>query len=340
MTSSAQRAYPSEDDTDMKPSSAVRRVVATALVAVSAAAVAQTYPEKPVRTIVPFPPGGAADIVARHVAQKLSESFGVQFIVDNRAGAGGAIGAEAAARSPADGYTLLFASSSAMSINPHIMAKASYDPLKSFSYLGLIGHSPNVLVVHPSVPARNVKDLIALARSKPESLAYGSNGSGTLSHLTGELFMQRAGIKLLHVPYKGAAPAVIDTVAGQVSVLFAAYPSIAGQARAGKLRAMAVTSAKRVGVAPELPTVAEAALPGFESTQWWGAYGPAGLPAAIVSRLNAELNKVLRTDDMKKRLAPDAVEPAGGTPDDLARYLREDFEKWGKVVKSAHIRAE
>lgn len=324
----------------MTLSSTLRRLLAVACLTAASSAPAQGYPEKPVRAIVPFPPGGAADIVARHVAQKLTEALGVQFIVDNRAGAGGAIGAEAAARSTPDGYTLLFASSSAMSINPHIMAKASYDPLKSFSPVGLIGHSPNVLVVHPSVPARTVKDLVALARSRPESLAYGSNGSGTLSHLTGELFMQRAGIKLLHVPYKGAAPAVIDTVAGQVSVLFAAYPSIAGQARAGKLRAMAVTSAKRVSVAPELPTVAEAALPGFESTQWWGAYGPVGLPAAIVTRLNAELNKVLRTEDMKKRLAPDAVEPAGGTPEDLARFLREDFEKWGKVVKAANIRAE
>lgn len=297
---------------------------------------AQTYPEKPVRTIVPFPPGGAADIVARHVAQKLSESFGVQFIVDNRAGAGGAIGAEAVARSGPDGYTLLFASSSAMSINPHILPKATYDPLKSFTPIGIIGHSPNVLVMHPSVPARSVKELIALGRAKPESLAYASNGTGTLSHLTGELFMQRAGVKLLHVPYKGGAPAVIDTVAGQVSLLFAAYPTIAGQMRAGKLRGIAVTSAKRVGVAPELPTVAET-LPGFESSQWWGAYGPAGMPAAIANRLNAELNKVLRTDDTKKRLAPDAVDPAGGSPEDLTRYLKEDFEKWGKVIRAAKI---
>lgn len=211
-------------------------VAAGALALAAVPAHAQGYPEKPVRAIVPFPPGGAADIVARHVAQKLTEAFGVQFIVDNRAGAGGAIGAEAAARAAPDGYTLLLASSSAMSINPHIVAKAAYDPLRSFTPVGLIGYSPNVLVVHPSVPARSVKELIALARSRPESLSYASNGAGTLSHLTGELFMQRAGVKLLHVPYKGAAPAVIDTIAGQVSMLYAAYPSIAGQARAEAAR--------------------------------------------------------------------------------------------------------
>lgn len=323
-----------------KLSTSIRGIATVCALAAMFPAFSQNYPDKPVRAVVPFPPGGAADIVARHVAQKLSESFGVQFIVDNRAGAGGAIGAEMVARAASDGYTLLLASSSAMSINPHIMIKATYDPLKSFVPIGLIGYSPNVLVVHPSVPARTVKELIAVARSKPGALAYGSNGTGTLSHLTGELFMQRAGIKMLHVPYKGAAPAVIDTIAGQVSVLFAAYPSIAAQARSGKLRAMAVTSAKRVSVAPELPTVAEAALPGFESTQWWGAYGPAGLPAAIVTKLNAELNKILRTDDMKKRFAPDAVEPAGGTPEDHARYLKEDYEKWGKVVRAAGVRSE
>ena len=309
-------------------------VFSAAALACALPAAAQSYPDKPVRAVVPFPPGGAADIVARHVAQKLSESLGVQMIVDNRAGAGGAIGAEYVSRAAPDGYTLLLASSSAMSINPHVMAKPTYDPLRSFAPIGLIGYSPNVLVVHPSVPARSVKELIALARSHPESLSFGSNGTGTLSHLTGELFMQRAGVRLLHVPYKGAAPAVIDTVAGQISMLFAAYPSIAGQARAGKLRAMAVTSAKRVSVAPELPTIAEAALPGFESTQWWGAYGPAGLPAAIVTRLNTELDRILRTEDIRKRFSHDAVEPAGGSPEDLARYLKDDYGKWGKVIRA------
>jgi tripartite-type tricarboxylate transporter receptor subunit TctC len=226
-----------------------------------------------------------------------------------------------------------------MSINPHLAARTTYDPIRSFAPIILIGHAPNVLVVHPSVPAKSVRDLIALARAKPESLSYASNGAGTLSHLTGELFMQRAGVKLLHVPYKGAAPAVIDTISGQVSLLFAAYPSIAVHERSGKLRAMAVTSAKRMELAPALPTVAET-LPGFESSQWWGMYGPAGLPPAIVTRLNAETGKVLGQPELRKRLAADGAVPGVGTPADLAAYLKADYEKWGKVVKAGGIKID
>jgi tripartite-type tricarboxylate transporter receptor subunit TctC len=300
----------------------------------------QAYPEKPVRMVVPFPAGGAADIVARQVAQSLSANLGVQFIVDNRAGAGGAIGADHIARAQADGYALLFASSSAMSINPHIGAKSSYDALRDFTPIVLIGFAPNVLVVHPSLPARSVKELIALARGKPGALDFASNGTGTLSHLTGELFMQRAGIRMVHVPYKGAAPAIIDTLAGNVTALFAAYPSVSAQARAGRLRALAVTSAKRVDIAPELPTIAEAGLPGFESSQWWGLYGPARVAPAVVNRLNTETNKVLRTQEVRKRLAADGAEAAGGTPAQLASYHRADYEKWAKVVKAAGIKGD
>ena len=310
------------------------------IAAVSAfAASAQSYPDKPVRVIVPAPAGGALDIVARHVTQKLGESFGTQFIVDNRGGASGAIGAEAVARAVPDGYTLLLTSASAVSINPHFSAKAA-DPLRTYTPIVLVGSSPMVLVVHPSVPAKSVKELVAIAKARPDALAYASNGTGSLSHVTAALFMQRAGIRMLHVPYKGAAPAVIDTVAGHVSVLFAGYPSVAAQERAGKLRALAVTSAKRVELAPHLPTVAESGLPGFESTQWWGVYGPAGLPADIVERLNATLNKVLRLPDIRKSLAQDAAEPAGGTPAELAAYHKADYEKWGKVIRSAGIKGE
>lgn len=316
--------------------------LAVPLVALLAAApvFAQDYPTKPVRVIVPFPPGGAADIIARHTAQKLSEAFSTQFIIDNRGGAGGAIGTEFVARAVPDGYTLLKASSSTMSINPHFAAKQTYDPHTSFAPIVLIGYAPNVLVAHPSVPAKTVKELIALAKAKPESLSFASNGNGTLSHLTGELFMQRAGIKLLHVPYKGAAPAVIDTVSGQTTLLFAAYPSITTQVKAGRLKALAVTSAKRIEIAPQLPTVAEAALPGFESNQWWGFYGPAGLPPPIVTKLNAEMNRILRLQDIKQRFAVDGAEPGGGTPAELAAYLKADYERWGKVVKTAGIKPE
>jgi tripartite-type tricarboxylate transporter receptor subunit TctC len=308
------------------------------VVGASAGAFAQAYPEKAVRIIVPFPAGGAADIIARHVAQRLSGAVGVQFVVDNRGGAGGALGTEMAARAAPDGYTLLIASSSSMSINPHI-TKMGYNPITSFTPIILVGYTTNALVAHPSVPAKTVKELIAVAKVKPQSLTFASNGTGTLSHLTGELFMQRAGVSLLHVPYKGAAPAVIDTMAGQTSLLFAAYPSIVVQVASKKLNAIAVTSAKRIEFAPDLPTVAET-LPGFESDQWWGFYGPAGLPQAIVMKLNTESNKILRSPDIKQRLATDGALPRWGTPADLAAYLKADFDRWGAVVKKAGIKPD
>ncbi|MDH5342080.1 MAG: tripartite tricarboxylate transporter substrate binding protein [Betaproteobacteria bacterium] len=306
--------------------------------ALSLHAAAQGYPEKAVRVVVPFPAGGAADIVARHVTTRLAEVIGQQVVVDNRGGAGGSIGADNVARAAPDGYSLLFASSSVLSINPHLGAKTSYDILRSFTPVVLIGHAPNVLTVHPSVPAKSVRDLIAIAKAKPDALAYASNGAGTLSHLTGELFSQRAGVKMLHVPYKGGAPAVIDTVAGNVSVLFAAFPTVSGQVRAGRLKALAVTSAKRIAIAPELPTVAEAALKGFESSQWWGLYGPAGLPAPVVDKLNAASNKVLATDDIRKHLAADGAAPAGGTPAELAAFHKADYDKWGAVMAKAGLK--
>lgn len=309
------------------------------LVPLSPSLPAQSYPEKPLRVVVPFPAGGAADIVARHFTTRLSPQLGQPIVVDNRGGAGGVIGAENIARSPADGYHLLFASSSVLSINPHLGAKAAYDVHTSFSPIVKVGDAPNVLTVHPSVPAKTVKELVAVAKARPGLLAYASNGTGTLSHLTGELFAQRAGVKLLHVPYKGAAPATIDTVAGNVSLLFAAYPSVGAQVRSGRLRALAVTSLKRMAIAPELPTVAEAALPGFESSQWWGLYGPAGLPPAVVERVNAAANKVLATDDIRKALALDGAAPAGGTPAALAAYHRSDHDQWGKVITTAGIKA-
>ena len=301
---------------------------------------AQTYPARPVRVVVPFPPAAAADMVARAVTQKMSEAWGAQVVVDNRAGAGGLIGAEFAARAIPDGYTLLFASASPMTVSPHLAAKPPYHPLRDFTPIILIGFSPNVLVVHPSLPARTLKELIALARARPGELNYASNGVGTLSHLAVELIKQQGRIDLVHVPYKGGAPAITDTVAGHCSVFLAAYPTVAGQVRAGRLRAIAVTSAKRIELAPELPTMAEAGLPGFEATQWWGAYGPAALPAEIVTKLNADIGKALASSEVKQRLAADAAEPGGGSPRDLAQYLKTDYERWGKVVRQAGIRPE
>lgn len=311
-----------------------------AAVLLPGAVTAQSYPAKPVRVIVPFPPGAAADIVARAITQEMSKAWGTQVIVDNRAGAGGLIGAELGARAAPDGYTLLFASASPMSVNPHFTAKPPYHPLRDFTPIILIGFSPNVLVVHPSLPVRSMKELIALAKARPGQLNYASNGVGTLSHLAVELIKLQAGINLVHVPYKGGAPAIADTIAGHCSVFLAAYPTVAGQMRAGRLRAIAVTSAKRIELAPELPTVAEAALPGFEAMQWWGAYGPVGLPAELVTKLNTDIGKALASAEVKQRLTADAAEPAGGSPRDLAQYLKTYYERWGRVVKASGIRPE
>jgi len=305
----------------------------------AAVAAAQGYPAKPVRVIVPFPPGGGTDIMARTLADKLAGRLGQQLIVDNRSGAGGALGTELAAKAAPDGYTLIMNSSSALVIGPNLVRKPPYDPLRDFAPVILVSSAPNVLVIHPSVPAKTVKELIALAKRRPGELNYASNGVGTLSHLTGELFKLRAGIDMLHVPYKGGPPAVTDTVAGHTSVLFAAFPTVAPQVRAGRLRALAVSSAKRAAVAPELPTVAET-LPGFESSQWWAVFGPAGMPVAIVNRLNAEMQKILALPDIRKRLAADAAEPIGGTPAECLVFMRADYEKWRKVISQARLRVK
>lgn len=300
---------------------------------------AQTYPAKPVRIIAPFPPGGGTDLFARSVGQKLTTALGQQIVVDNRSGAGGMIGSELVARAAPDGYTLLITSSSTHSINPHLTRKPLYDPLRDFAPVVLIASAPNVLVVHPSVPVRSVKALIALAKARPGEINYASNGSGTLSHLTGELFKLQAGINMVHIPYKGGPPAVIDLVAGNVSALFSAFPTVSGQVRAGKLRAIAVSSAKRAAAAPELPTVAET-LSGFESSQWWGMFAPAATPADVIDRLNGEVAKILGEADVKARFATDGAESVGGSPRDFAAFLKTDYEKWGRVVKETGIRAD
>ena len=298
-----------------------------------------SYPEKVVRLVVPFPPGGAIDIMGRLTAQKLTEALSVQVIVDNRAGAGGAIGTENAARAAPDGYTLLFSSTSPISINPHIN-KVSYDPVTSFAGIAMVANSPQIIVVPPSLPAKTVREFITMAKARPDALSFSSSGVGTIIHVTAEMFAQRAGIKLLHIPYKGAAPAVIDTVSGQATMLCAAYSSVAAQVRVGKLRALAVTGLKRMELEPNVPTVSESGLPGFESNQWWAVSGPAGLPAPVINRLNADLNKILRTDEMKKRFAADGAESGGGTPAELAAYIKKDYEKWGALIRTVGIKGE
>ena len=298
---------------------------------------ADSYPSRPVQVVTPFPPGGAADVVVRLVSQQLTENFKSSFIVDNKPGAGGGIGAQFVSRAAPDGYTLLLTSSSTMSINPHLNAKLGFDPIKSFTPIGFIGYSPNVLVINPTLPFKNSSELIAAAKAKPNFYTFASNGSGTLSHLTGELYQQASGVEFLHVPYKGAAPAVVDVAGGQVSLLFAAYGSVGPMVKSGKLKALGVTSTKRIKIAPELPTLAESGLPGFESNQWWGLFGPADMPPEIVTRLNLELNKALKSPELRKRFIEEGIEVGGGSPGDLAAYLQLDFAKWGKVIKAGNI---
>ena len=321
-----------------------REIVKTvALVCAAACALpavfAQSYPVKSIRIVAPFPPSGGTDLFARALAQKLGAVFAQQVIVDNRSGAGGMIGSDMVARAAPDGYTLLVTSSSTLSIAPHLTRKPLYDPLRDFSPVIVIASAPNLLVVHPSLPVRTVGELIDLAKARPGAINYASNGSGTLSHLTGELFKLQARVNLAHIPYKGGPPAVIDLVAGQVSVLFTAIPTALTQVRAGRLRAVAVTGLQRVDAVRELPTVAET-LPGFESSQWWGMLAPPGTPADIVDKLNAEVGRMLVDADVKARFANEGADSIGGSPRDFAAYLKADYEKWGKVVRAAGIGPE
>lgn len=325
----------------MKPHArTIKTLFAAAALAVGASAFAQAYPSRPVSLITPFPPGGAADVVIRLMAQELGREMNATFIVDNRAGAGGAIGTSYVSRANPDGYTLLLTSSSTMSINPHLTAKRPYDPFTSFTPISLVGYATNEMVVTSTLPYKTVREVIAAAKAEPGKLAFGSNGVGTLSHLMGEMFMQQAGVKMLHVPYKGAAPAVADTAAGQVSVLFSNYASVAPMVKSGKLRGLAITSLKPTPLAPGLPTIAESGLPGFEANQWWGLWGPAGLPQDIVDKLNAVATKILTNPDVIKRFQAEGVDLLSGTPADLTAYLRADYDRWGRVVKAAGIMPE
>jgi tripartite-type tricarboxylate transporter receptor subunit TctC len=298
----------------------------------AAGAIAQGYPTKPVKIVVPYPPGGPTDIVARVVAQKLSEQTGQQFIVDNRAGAGGNIGAEAVARSPADGYTLLVATT-AHAINRTLFKQMSYDLMKDFVPISQLTAGPLVIVANPSLPAKNVKELIALAKSRPGELAFASSGPGQSTHLAAELFDTMAGIKMTHVPYKGSAPALTDTMGGQVSLFFDTMLSAMPHVRSGKLKALAVTSATRSPAAPDIPTVAESGLPGYEAIAWNGLLAPAGTPKEVVAKLNAEVKKALDLPEIRERFAAQGFAAAWSPPEKYAAFLDAEVDKWGKVVK-------
>ena len=297
----------------------------------STIAVAQSYPTKPIRIIVGYPAGGPTDMIARTVAQKLSPALGQQVIVDNRPGASGIIGAELAVKAPPDGYTLLTVPIT-YAVTPSVFPKMPYDAEKDLAPVALVAAAPFILVVHPTLPVKTVKDLIALAKSRPGQINYASASAGGMPHLAGELFNIMAGVKLTHIPYKGAAPATIDLLAGQVSLMFNNMLSAMPHVKSGKLRAVAVTSAKRSSAVPELPTVAET-IPGFEASGWYGAFAPAATPREIIAKLNGEINRLMRQPDVAQRLAGDGVGAVTMTPAEFGTYLHSEIVKWGKVVK-------
>jgi tripartite-type tricarboxylate transporter receptor subunit TctC len=310
-----------------------------ALLGCTLAAYGQTYPARAVRLVVPSSPGGGSDITARIIAPRLSEYLGQQVIVDNRAGAGTMIGGELVARAAPDGYTLLLGSTP-MAINPAMYKKVSYDALRDFVPIAQIVSVPNLLIAHPSLPVKSVTELIAFAKSRPGQLTFASAGAGTSPHLSMELFLGMTGLKMIHVPYKGAGPGVLDVIAGHVALMTPTIISALGYVRGGRLRALGVTSAKRAAGAPEIPTIAEAGVPGYEATQWFGVLAPAGTPGDVVNLIQSGISRVLQQPDMKTRLSTDGADPVGSTPEEFAAFIRSETAKWAKVVKVAGVRID
>ena len=321
-----------------------RCAVLTALIAAvsagAAPAAAQTYPSRPITLVVPFPPGDSATIIARIIADKMSEGLGQQIIIDNRGGAGGSIAARQVAKSAPDGATLLLAFTGTLAVSPLIFANVGYDPRKDFAGIGLIGMAPSVLAVHPSVPARSVADLIGIAKAEPGKIQYGSPGIGTTNHLAGELLAAMTGIRITHIPYKGTGPAITDLLGGHIAMMFAPIPAAHGNVSAGALRALGVTSLKRSSLWPDIPTVAETGLPGFEVVQRSALLAPAGTPRTIIERLNKELNAVLATDEVRRRLAVEGGEPVPGAPEEYAADIDREEMRWSKLVATIGLKGE
>jgi len=313
---------------------------AVAALTFAAGALAQTYPVKPVLLIVPYAPGQGTDVLSRVVAQKLQESLGQPFVVENKPGAGGNLGVEQAVKSPADGYTLLIGQTSNLAINPTLYPKLPYDSLKDLSPVALIVSAPVVFVVAANSRYASLGDLLAAAKRDPGGVTFASPGNGTVSHLVGELLQRAAGVKLTHVPYKGASQALTDTLGGQVQSFMSSVPSALSQIKGGRLRAIAVTSAKRSPELPDAPTIAESGYGGFEANTWYGLLAPAGTPAPVIARLNAEVNRALRTPEVRERLASEGGEPLGGSPEQFASFLKAEHAKWGRVVRESGARAE
>ncbi len=309
-----------------------------AALAFTAIAAAEDYPARPVRLIIPFPPGGSNDVVGRLIATHLADRLGKQVVVDNRAGAGAVIGTEIASKSPADGYTLLVISM-AHAVNPWLY-KLAYDPIKDFAPVGLLAKGANVLVVHPSLPVNSVKDLLALAKQKPGQLQYASAGIGSFQHLGGELFKLMAGVDILHVPFKGGGPAMVDILGGHTKVMFSSMVQTVPQIKSGKLRALGTGGLQRSPVLPDVPTIAEAGVPGYEAVNWWGLVAPAGTSQAIIDKVNSELEVVQKSPEVQKQFANEGAEPVPMKPADFGSFMVSEMNKWEKVVKQGGIKAE
>jgi tripartite-type tricarboxylate transporter receptor subunit TctC len=299
---------------------------------------AQTYPSRPIRYIVPQAPGGSSDTLARIVTQRVGDGLGQQLVVDNRPGATGIIGAEVVARANPDGYTLLQVATS-HATNPAMLAKLPYDTVRDFAPVSLLSQQPNIWLAHPSVPVRNIKELIAFARSKPREVNFASSGTGGSQHLAGELLKSMTGIEMTHIPYKGSPPALVDVLAGRVPLMSSTMPPALPHIKSGKVRAIAVTSAKRSPVVPEVPTVAESGVPGYEAIAWQGLVAPAGTPNAVISRINAEFVKALKQPDINAKLNDQGFETVASTPEWFAQYIRSEIAKWSKVIKAAGIKS-
>lgn len=320
---------------------ATRRLLLTlAAASLCSTAFAQAWPAKPIRIVVPFPPGGGTDLIARETSQKVAAATGWSFVIDNKPGAGGNLGIDAAAKSPADGYTLVLGQTSNIAINPTLYAKLPYDSQKDLDPIVLIANAPLVMVTGATTPYKTLAEAVTAAKAKPNALNFASPGNGTVAHLTSEMFQKAAGVKTQHVPYKGMAQAMGDILSGTVELYMSSVPTLIGHIKSGKLRALAVTSAKRVDDLPNVPTISELGYPGFDAVTWFGLLAPAGTPKDVIARINSEFNKALQQPALRKQLSDQGADPAGGTPEQFAALIKDDIPRWGKVVKESGARVD
>ena len=316
-------------------------ILFVAIASLTQAALAQTpYPSKPIRLIVPFTPGGSTDILARSIGQELTKAWGQSVIVDNVPGAGGSIGADKAAKAPADGYTLLMGHIGTLAVNPSLYPKLPYNPLKDFAPVAWVARVPNILVVNPAVPVKSVQDLVAYAKSKPGQMSYGSGGNGSAANLATEYFKMQTGTTIVHIPYRGTAPAVTDLIGGQIQLVFTGAPAVLGHIKSGQLHALAVSSPKRLEAMPDLPTVAESGYKNFEADQWYGVVAPAGTPKDIVQKLNVQINLALNSPELKKRLSAEGAIATPESPEAFGQLIASEIARWQPVISSGRVKAD